>query len=102
MSKTKTIDMKIYEELSLDLDQVKTQLNPIITGLTDKAIVSIYASEKEKMTISIYDGANNIGNYILKGEGYIGQKFCLESLHPGTYNVIVKHRGRTFIKEITI
>lgn len=101
--KTKTVELSIDKTVSIDLDQVKTNLNPIITNFRDKLIVSIYSAEREKLTISIFDeNGNPITNHAVKGEGYFGQNFNLEALETGTYKVIVNHKGRTFRKELTI
>ena len=101
--KTKTVDLNIYKEVSLDLDQVKTQFNPIIMIAEDKVTISMHAFTKEKMTISFYDETRGlIDMHTLKGKGYLAKKFSLELLDAGTYKVLINHRGRTFSKELSI
>ena len=101
--KTETLDLNISKEVTLNLEQAKTQLNPMITISGDRMSVALHALEQEKMTISFYDEASNaLGRYILKGTGYIAQKFRFESLNAGTYKVVVEHKGRIFSKQLTM
>lgn len=101
--KTQKVALKISEQIELDLSNVETKLNPIITANGENVSVSIYAHENEKLRVSIYDAAQNrIENAVIQGTGFIGRKFNLESLETGKYSVVVNHEGRSFSKEVEL
>ena len=74
--KNQTLSLLINQELVFDLAHVKTTLNPIITQKDDEVTVSMYASELEKLNVSIYDqNSNLLESSNINGLGYLGRRF---------------------------